>query len=106
MTQMIKNTFSTVRSIFGAGSSTDDAWIDSDALLTPREARLKKAARILQWTAAGNAALAVPILLIVATGAGASLPGLLVGGFTGSAATAIPVLLLGIAVVPRLRRPA
>lgn len=96
MTQLIRNTYSTLRGIFGTGSQNDDAWIDSDALLTPREARLKKAAGILQWSAAGNSVLAVLVLLLVAVGAGQSLPGLLAGGYTGTPEAVLPVICLGI----------
>ncbi|MCU0512120.1 MAG: ABC transporter permease [Anaerolineae bacterium] len=87
-----------LRGLVGAGTPPDDAWIDSDVALTPREARLRQAATLFQWGAAAHGVAVLVLLLALAAGAGAALRGLLLAGYTGPDDTALLLILPGLLI--------
>jgi ABC-2 type transport system permease protein len=99
MLDFIKKLFDTLWRVFGRRGNAEDAWIDNDAALTPREALIRRITRVLQWGAIINAAVLVVSLLLVGFRVidVNSLPSLLLGGVEADPGVVVIAGLIGIA---------
>jgi ABC-2 type transport system permease protein len=99
MLDFLKKLFDTLWRVFGRRGNAEDAWIDNDAALTPREALIRRITRVLQWGAIINAAVLIVSLVLV----GAriidvnTLPSLLLGGVEADPGVVVIAGLIGIA---------
>lgn len=78
------------------GDDRDDAWIDALEHLTPRELRLRRMSQLCQWLALCNGLLGVLLLLLMAAGSAASMSGLLLANYDGTASVALLLAAIGI----------
>src|SRR5687768_6561744 len=99
MLDFLKKLFDTLWRVFGRRGNAEDAWIDNDAALTPREALIRQITGVLQWGAIINAAVLVVSLLLVGFRVidVNSLPSLLLGGVEADPGVVVIAGLIGIA---------
>jgi ABC-2 type transport system permease protein len=95
MTQYAKRLLGSVGAVF-RGDDRDDAWIDSIDHLTPRELRLRRMVRYLQWGALVNGVLGLLLLLLLLAGNSQSLQSVLLLSFDAAGNSAEVGLLLAI----------
>lgn len=65
--QLTRGIISGLKVLFG-GERGEDAWVDMDATMTPREALVRRVSRVLQIGAALNALVLLALLLLLALG--------------------------------------
>lgn len=63
--QYAKNILKSVISIFGEGGSEEEAWVDNDAALTPRERLVRRISAIMQWGSIVNLLLLILLNLLL-----------------------------------------
>lgn len=64
--QYAKNILKTVLSIFGGGNLAEEAWVDNDEALTPREKLVRKISTIMQWGSIVNLLILIALNLMLA----------------------------------------
>jgi ABC-type transport system involved in multi-copper enzyme maturation permease subunit len=96
----VKRTMTLLGRVFGGDTAGNDAWIDTEAPLTPREARIRRMTQLLQWSAILNGAAWLVLMLLFAAGAfnPQSLSSILLGGYSGDSATAVLLSMTGLAL--------
>jgi ABC-2 type transport system permease protein len=99
MLDFLKKLFDTLWRVFGRRGNAEDAWIDNDAALTPREGLIRRITRVLQWGAIINAAVLIVSLVLVGFRVidVNSLPSLLLGGVEADPGVLVIAGLIGIA---------
>src|SRR5690606_15066855 len=91
---MLKN----LTTLFGSGSGVEEAWVDSDESLTPREKLVRQISAIMQWGSIVNMLLLLVLNFILAFGyAEASEMGTWI--FSGWDGTTGEMNLLGLAAI-------
>lgn len=99
MAQLTRNLLNGVRTVLGSSPEGEDAWIDNDAPLTPREHMIRQTGRVLQLGALLNGAILLLMLLLLAFNifAADAASNLLLGGIEAGAGVAVTFGILGIA---------
>ncbi|MDQ7027093.1 MAG: hypothetical protein Q9P01_18155 [Anaerolineae bacterium] len=99
MLAFLRKILDTLWRIFGRRGNAEDAWIDNDAALTPREALIRQITKVLQWGAMINAlALILSLILVGFQFIDVnSLPSLLLGGLDADRGVLVIAGLIGIA---------
>jgi ABC-2 type transport system permease protein len=65
MRDFLQKFFDTLWRVFGRRGNAEDAWIDNDAALTPREELVRQITRVLQWGAIVNALVLFLLLILI-----------------------------------------
>jgi hypothetical protein len=99
MIQIVRNALSFLYDVFGRRGNAEEAWIDLDSALTPREGLVRRMAAILQWGSLIGFLLLIVLLLLLATGTllPDALAGWLVAGTEATGGVRALVGLAGIA---------
>lgn len=99
MLAFLRKFFNTLWRVFGRRGNAEDAWIDNDAALTPREALIRQITKVLQWGAIVNALALILSLILVGFQFinVTSLPSLLLGGLDADPGVLVIAGLIGIA---------
>lgn len=65
----VQNIFRILFNTFGAGGNvTEEAWIDNDSILTPREGLIRRIGRILTWSGIAYGLVLLVVMLLVGFG--------------------------------------
>ncbi|MEM9955136.1 MAG: hypothetical protein AAF846_26240 [Chloroflexota bacterium] len=64
--QYARSILKTMTAIFGADTNSEEAWVDSDSFLTPREQLVRRVAVIMQWGAIINLIVLFALNLLLA----------------------------------------
>ena len=84
--QYAKNILRAAISIFGDGSSGEEAWVDTDAALTPREKLVQRISAIMQWGSIVNllVLIVLNLLLVFNTVEASQMSNWLLSGWIGT----------------------